>query len=67
MKIKHKLNRKIVSKIVLLVVLTVLFTAALICNNFIPRGFADYYGEKIFPVISSFFQSLNMFFQHSVS
>lgn len=67
MKIKHKLKRKIVSKIVLVAILTVLFVAALICNNFIPRGFADYYGKKIFPVISSFFQSLNMFFQHSVS
>ena len=67
MKIKPKFKRKIVSKIVLVTVLTVLFLAALICNNFLPRGFADYYGEKIFPAISSFFQSLNMFFQHSVT
>ena len=61
MKIKKKSRKRIALRIVLLVVLTVAFFAALICNNFIPRSFADFYGKNIFPAISAPVQSITMF------
>ena len=67
MKITHKGKRRIVLKIVLIVVLTALSVAVSICNIFIPRSFADFYGANIFPYLSSPAQSFNMMFHFSLT
>lgn len=67
MKIQKKSRRRIALRIVLLVLLTVAFAGAMICNNFIPRNFADYYGQNIFPALSAPIQSFTMFTHVSVT
>ena len=67
MKIKSKKKKRIVLKTVLIVVLTALFICACLINNFIPRGFADFYCTQIFPYISTPFQCFSMFFHYSLT
>ena len=67
MKIERKGKKKTALHIVTIVVLPILCVAAIICNAFIPRGIADYYCSKIFPYVSVPMQSINMFFQYSLT
>lgn len=67
MKIKFKGKRRTALRVVACIVLPIVFLCALICNSFIPRSFADFYGAKIFPYLTIPLQSLNMFFQNSMT
>ena len=67
MKIERKGKKKTARRIAAVVVLPVLCGAAVICNAFIPRNIADYYCNNIFPGLSVPMQSLNMFFQYSLT
>lgn len=67
MKISSKKKKRTALRIVLTVILTVMFIAAVICNWFIPRSFADYYCTRIFPYLSSPAQGFNMMFQFSIT
>lgn len=67
MKIEYKGKRKKALHIAVMVALPILCTAAVFSNAFIPSGFADYYCTEIFPYISVPMQSINMFFQYSLT
>ena len=67
MKIQNKSKRHILLRIALSVFLTIAFTGALLCNRFIPRSFADYYGSNVFPYVSAPIQSISMSFQNSLT
>ena len=67
MKIESKRKRRTALHIIMVLILPVLCIAAIICNAFIPRNAADYYCTNIFPYISAPMQSINMFFQYSLT
>ena len=67
MKIEYKGKRKKALHIAVMVALPILCIAAVFINAFIPRGLADYYCTKIFPYISIPMQSINMYFQNSLT
>lgn len=67
MKIERKGKKKKARRIVAVIVLPILCIAAIVCNAFMPRTAADYYCTNIFPVLSLPTQSINMFFQHSLT
>ena len=67
MKIERKGKRRIALHIAVIAVLPVLCIAAAVSNAFLPRSAADYYCTNIFPYVSVPMQSLNMFFQVSLT
>ena len=67
MKITGKKKKRTALRITAAVLLPVIFAAAVMCNNFLPRDFADFYCQKIFPYLSVPMQSFNMFFQFSLT
>ena len=67
MKIESKRKRRTALHITTIIILPVLCITAIICNAFIPRDAADYYCTKLFPYVSVPMQSINMFFQYSLT
>ena len=67
MKITGKKKKRTALRITAAVLLPVIFAAAVMCNNILPRDFADFYCQKIFPYLSVPMQSFNMFFQFSLT
>ncbi len=67
MKIERKGKRRRALHIAVIAVLPLLCIAAAVSNAFLPRSAADYYCTNIFPYVSVPMQSLNMFFQVSLT
>ncbi len=67
MKIERKGKKRRALHIAVIAVLPVLCIAAAVSNAFLPRSAADYYCTNIFPYVSVPMQSLNMFFQVSLT
>ncbi len=67
MKIQNKGKRRIAIRIATALTLPVLCFFAVFANSFVPRNVADYYCTNIFPYISKPMQSINMFFQYSLT
>lgn len=67
MKIERKGKKRRALHIAVIAVLPLLCIAAAVSNAFLPRSAADYYCTNIFPYVSVPMQSLNMFFQVSLT
>lgn len=67
MKIERKGKRRRALHIAVIAVLPILCIVAAVSNAFLPRSAADYYCTNIFPYVSVPMQSLNMFFQVSLT
>ncbi|MCQ2502325.1 MAG: DUF3810 domain-containing protein [Saccharofermentans sp.] len=67
MKFKSKGKKRIVRRIIAIIVLPLLCLVAVFANSFIPQDLADVYCSKVFPIISIPLQSINMYFQHSMT